>query len=257
MLHNCNEKIPPPLRKCGKLLWYVLLVLVAINLLAAFSMMSADVHKEKLWLHRTNSLEKLHEKEADFTNFEVDLVFRDSVFDVTHDADTTFHLSLESYMPHIRRYHCRVWLDIKNLNSQNADCALFCLDSLVAKYHVDKSQFIVETRNISALSRFTDDGFYTSYYVNFPKPSALDEAAVDTCIAHLRRVADSGKVCALSFPGWWYKPIRSKLHRHIDLLTWKHRTSRFGIYATLEGRAMLFDPQLKVILVKSKGKYHR
>lgn len=195
------KKIPFPLRKCGKLLWYVLLVLVAINLLAAFSMMSADVHKEKLWLHRTNSLEKLHEKEADFTNFEVDLVFRDSVFDVTHDADTTFHLSLESYMPHIRRYHCRVWLDIKNLNPQNADCALFCLDSLVAKYRVDKSQFIVETRNISALSRFTDDGFYTSYYVDFPKPSALDEAAVDTCIAHLRRVADSGKVCALSFPG--------------------------------------------------------
>lgn len=60
------------------------------------------------------------------------------------------------------------------------------------------------------------------------------------------------------FPGWWYRPIRQKLNRKIDLLTWKHRTTPFGIYATPpEGLTMLFDSQLKVILVKSKGKYHR
>lgn len=235
-----------------------LFILTVVYLLVAAGMMWAGVKREKLWLHRTNSLEKLREKEARFPDFEVDLVFRENgVFDVTHDADTTFRLSLGSYMPHIRRRGSRVWLDVKNLSEHNACHALRTLDSLLEKHHVGKSRFIVESRNLHALDIFTAQGYYTSYYVDFPPPLGLDTEAIDTCIARLQRVADSGKARALSFPGWWYRPIRQKLNRKIDLLTWKHRTTPFGIYATPEGLTMLFDSQLKVILVKSKGKYHR
>lgn len=241
-----------------KIVLPALLALTALWLTVAACLMATGIHREKLWLHRTNSLEKLHEKEARFPNFELDLVFRDNgTFDVTHDADTTFNLSLRHYMPHISRHRSHVWLDVKNLNPQNAAYALRCLNTLLHTYHARKEQFIVETRNLQALSTFTAAGYYTSCYVDFPHPSTLSAAATDTCIAHLQRVADSGKARALSFPGWWYAPIRQKLHRPIDLLTWKHRTTPFGMYATPEGLAMLFDPQLKVILVKSKGKYHR
>lgn len=44
-----------------------------------------EEHPDKIWLHRCNSMEKLYEHSERYSNFEVDIVFRqDSVFDVTH-----------------------------------------------------------------------------------------------------------------------------------------------------------------------------
>lgn len=91
----------------------------------------------------------------------------------------------------------------------------------------------------------------------FDKPSRLSDAEVQTCLDSLRAVADSRKVRALSFPGWWYSTIGRQLGRDIDLLTWKHRSSEFELRALPEGQAMLKDPRLKVILVKAKGHHHR
>lgn len=158
-------------------------------------------YQDKLWLHRTNSLEKMEEKEARFPNYEIDLVYREKTgtFDVTHDADTTFHLSLDAYLHSIKTDSDSVWLDIKNLNEHNMKAARNRLEQLCQKYAIPRRHFIVETRNLNALAHFTQAGFYTSYYVDFPKPSKLDDEAIDTCIAHLQRVADSHKVCALSF----------------------------------------------------------
>ena len=148
-------------------------------------------------------------------------------------------------------------LDIKNLNENNMKAARNRLEQLCQKYAIPRRHFIVETRNLNALAYFTQAGFYTSYYVDFPKPSELDDEAIDTCITHLQRVADSHKVCALSFPGWWYADIHEKLHRDIDLLTWKHRTTELGMLFFPHNRRMLADEQLKVILVKSPSEYHR
>lgn len=246
-------KIPSGLQKAA----VAVFVLTVIWIVLVCCQMGENT--EKLWLHRTNSLEKMEEKEARFPNFEVDLVYREATrtFDVTHDADTTFHLSLDAYLHSIKADSDSVWLDIKNLNEHNAEAARERLEQLCCKYGIPRRHFIVETRNINALECFTQHGFYTSYYVDFPKPSKLSDVAIDTCIAHLQRVADSKKVCALSFAGWWYIPIREKLNRDIDLLTWKHRTTEFGMLFFPHNRRMLNDKQLKVILVKSPSSYHR
>ena len=75
-------------------------------------------YPEKIWLHRCNSLEKLYEKQSRYPNVEVDLVFRkDRVFDVTHDVDTSFNLSLGSYFSYMKDHEGKMWLDIKNLLS--------------------------------------------------------------------------------------------------------------------------------------------
>ena len=74
---------------------------------------------------------------------------------------------------------------------------------------------------------------------------------------HLQEIADKKVVSALSFPGCWYTEIKESLNRSIDLLTWEHRSSQLQLLLSSVGREMLFDPQLKVILVKDKGKYHR
>ncbi len=212
----------------------------------------------KVWLHRCNSLEKMAEFAEAYPNAEVDIVYRgQGIFDITHDADTTFHLSLDAYFARIGKSRTRLWLDIKNLTPGNAGHMLRELDSLRRHYGVALEQLIVESSSADALVRFTRRGYYTSFYVPFDKPSRLSDAEVQTCLDSLRAVADSRKVRALSFPGWWYSTIGRQLGRDIDLLTWKHRSSEFELRALPEGQAMLKDPRLKVILVKAKGHHHR
>ena len=60
-------------RKAGLALFVVVIVLIAYNISV---LRDLNDFTEKVWLHRTNSLEKMEEKENRFPNFEVDLVFR-------------------------------------------------------------------------------------------------------------------------------------------------------------------------------------
>lgn len=156
-----------------------------------------------------------------------------------------------------RRGGGKFWLDIKNLDNTNCDNVLNEIERLRSKYGFSKNRFILESRQWRLLDKFTRKGYYTSYYVSFDKPSKLDKTEIKACINHLQKVADSHATRALSFPGWWYSTIRKHLNRPIDLLTWKHRTTQFELFLTPSGQRMVNDPQLKVILIKDKGKFHR
>lgn len=233
-----------------------LLPVAAIYMLYAFSKIGD--FPDKLWLHRCNSLEKMKEKQDRFPNIEVDLIYRGyGKFDVTHDADTTFGLYLDRYFPIIARSGNHLWLDIKNIDFTNYKEMCSALDSLCRHYKVEKEQLIVEGSNWKAMGEFTQKGFYTSYYVPFDNPSELSEQEEENCIRALQHIADSKMVSAISFPAWWYDDISEELNRPIDLLTWKHRTPEWLFMLSPEHHKMLESPQLKVILIKSKGEYHR
>lgn len=241
----------------------ILIVAVAVVLaIAAWIAWNAvfemGEHEDKLWLHRCNSMDKLREKVDDYPNVEIDVVYRKcGIFDVTHDVDTTFRLPLDSFFCYMSKSNGHMWLDVKNLNPENADEMLEDLDSLTEKYSIERKQLIVESRDWRSLDIFTDDGYYTSMYVDFPKPSKLEDDEIDSCMGVLNRVARTGNVKALSFPGWWYEKIREYVTADIDLLTWKHRTTQLELMCLPEGREMLSDSRLKVVLVKSKGEFHR
>lgn len=215
-------------------------------------------YHDKIWLHRCNSLEKLYEKEAKYPNIEVDIVIRNNhIFDVTHDIDTTFNLKIASYFDYMQEKDGRMWMDIKNLTSENKLSVLSRLNMLINHFEIEKERLIIESSNWEALATFTENEFYTSYYVPFDEPDELDDEEIDSCINELQKIADSRAVRALSFPEDWYDEIKDKLDRPIDLLTWRHRDSQLEVLLTPSGRRMLNDPQLKVILVKDKGDYHR
>lgn len=233
-----------------------LLVWVRSNLV--IGALLVDDYPEKIWLHRCNSMEKLYEQGDDYANVEVDVVFRENrKFDVTHDADTSFNLTLDPYFAYMDKTGGKIWLDIKNLKAGNKKAMLAELDRLVETHGMEKEELIIESPDWEALGLFTENGYYTSCYVPFDKPRELSDKELDACIIELRKIADGGSVRALSFPGWWYPVIKEKLERPIDLLTWKHRTTQFGLLASPRGRRMLKDSRLKVILVKDKGDYHR
>lgn len=215
-------------------------------------------YPDKIWLHRCNSLEKLYEKEAKYPNIEVDIVIRNNhIFDVTHDIDTTFNLKIASYFDYMQEKDGRMWMDIKNLTSENKLSVLSRLNMLINHFEIEKERLIIESSNWEALATFTENEYYTSYYVPFDEPDELDDEEIDSCINELQKIADSRAVCALSFPEDWYDEIKDELNRSIDLLTWRHRDSQLEVLLTPSGRRMLNDPQLKVILVKEKGDYHR
>ena len=115
-----------------------------------FALALAEVgkHKDKLWLHRCNSIEKLNEKYGDYTNVELDVCFRDSVFDVTHDIDSSFGLNVEKYFAFFALHEGKMWLDLKNLTLENSDAVHAALTDLTKRYGVDRSRLIVESPHI-------------------------------------------------------------------------------------------------------------
>ena len=219
-----------------------------------------DQSPHKIWLHRCNSIEKLQEKEARYPNVEVDICLRPGgMMDVTHDVDTTFHLSFTPYLEYLAKHPERhIWMDIKNLSEENVREFKRSLDSLVYTYKVSKEQLILESPQWLMLYPFTNDLYYTSCYVTAPRPSTLTQEQRDSVISRLGAVTRSGCVRAISFPAYWYNSLRNQFKdREIDSLTWMNHRTQFGMLADPLGQVMMRDPRVKVILVKDKGKHHR
>lgn len=216
-------------------------------------------YPDKIWLHRCNSMEKLLEKHDEYPNIEVDVIFsrQNRTFDVTHDPENSINLNLNNYFAYLKEHGGKIWLDIKNLTRYNKKVLYASLDRLLSQFRIDRKRLIIESPNWKSLKYFTDRGFYTSCYVSYDKPSHMDNEEIDHCIEELRHVVDEGAVCALSFPGYWYRPIKQQLDRPTDLLTWEHRKTQLQLLLSPRGQDMLSDPQLKVILVKDKGNHHR
>lgn len=219
----------------------------------AISYLRVGNYKEKLWAHRVNSLEKRAEFKEMYPNIEVDVTIREDslnniVLDITHDADTTFGLTLDEYMSEIAG--C-MWVDVKNLSLENNSRVLEKFNSFIANNKLSKEQFIIESRCHEALELLTKNGYYTSYYVDFKE---ID----DKVVSHLEQVAGSGHVKALSFPSSQYKSIRGNVKNDsIGFLTWAHRDTQFQFLLNPFNMTMLNDDRLKVILIKTRGKFHR
>ncbi len=227
-------------------------------LLISEAMSQIDKYPEKIWLHRCNSLEKLKEMNARYPNVEIDIVFReDHRLDVTHDIDKTFNLTAEPYFANMKQNGGKLWMDIKNLNAENLMAFFNELERLRETYGISQDRLIIESPCREALAYLTERGYYTSYYVSYEKPSKLTRTEIEQIIDSLRFVVDTKGTKALSFPAWWYDDIKEKLNRPIDLLTWKHRTTQFEFFITPTHCKLLEDKQLKVILIKDKGRYHR
>lgn len=149
-------------------------------------------YPDKIWLHRCNSMEKLYEKSALYPNVEVDVIFRDNYrFDITHDADTTFNLSLDSYFYYMKNKTGKMWLDIKNLDSGNKMDMLLKLNRLVRHFQIAKDRLIIESSSWNDLQDFTQNGYYTSFYVPYEEPCEMEDEEIDICIKELQQITNN------------------------------------------------------------------
>jgi len=197
-------------------------------------------------------MEKLREFQDRYPNFEVDICLRpDGKMDVTHDVGVSFALPADSFFVYLSQHPgSRMWLDVKNLTVDNQALFLCVLDSMARSNNIAPSRLVVESPQWELLEPLTLLGYVTSYYIKMD----VDEKYIH----HLQRVADSGKVRALSFPHNWYRLIKEKLDRsEMMLLSWSSHRGQLRFFCSAKGRQMLNDPQLHILLIKDHGKYHR
>ena len=126
----------------------LLLLILCLSLLAIPFWNDRIVRRyiDKIWLHRTNSIEKLHEFEQEYKNFECDVLFLtdSATFEIGHDEPSGE--PLKPYLDFLGANPDReLWLDLKNLNESKRD--------------VDKDQLIIESRDWKALHHFTQEGY--------------------------------------------------------------------------------------------------
>ena len=212
----------------------------------------------KCWLHRTNTVEKMLEISEKYEGIEIDVNFNNSdlYFDVTHDLEESINLSLEKYFKYFSKNNKKVWIDFKNLTEDNVENSLNVFDNLIKKYNLNKERFIIESSNFEMLKYYKDNGYYTSYYVPYLDLKNMSFDEIEKEKVKIKNIILTGNVSAISFPGYMYEFIKS-INTNIDLLTWEDGKKWQELYRKKINVEMLNDSQLKVILVKEKGKYHR
>lgn len=126
-------------------------------------------YSDKIMAHRVNSIKKLAYAERFYAGVELDLMYnaKKHTFDVNHPPAPSIGLDLETYLSHIRNKELKLWLDIKNISSENAVHASKTLSRLIADSGLNKENILVESTEIQYLYLFKNEGFKTSFYLPY------------------------------------------------------------------------------------------
>lgn len=240
----------------------------------------SDSISSRLWLHRVDEIQKLDDFREKYQGFEIDVHYLGH-YDVGHDgAASSIGLDLGDMLARLPKEFytipvesktkiakksngggdtkLRLWIDFKNLTTENKHVALQELKRLARIHNLVPGNFIVESPNHAALDVFKNAGFFTSYYVPYYRASDL-ESKGEQIREQLRTIIKSGNVSALSFPYYLYDFIiqsRLKLESgneiiDMPLLTWNEGAN----WQQNTQTSAYHNPQVKVILVGEKGKY--
>ncbi len=188
-------------KKSNTILFMLVLVIVLIlavkfNVFTPYKIPYLGISK-KILPHRVNTIEKLHMVKKMYNGAELDVVYMENkkYLDVHHPPEKPSGISLESYLKELgANTHFFLWLDLKNLNTKNADFVLHRISNLIEKQQLDKENFLIESKQCKALEIFTNSGFTTSYYL----PNKLYQYNTEPLQEQLNAIKDSLKRYNLS-----------------------------------------------------------
>lgn len=236
---------------------------------------------DRAYPHRVNSVGKLEDIwEDNYRSFEIDVLYvneKDCLL-VGHDKDHMNDLCLIDFFTHIpdKDELKRVWLDVKNLKTNNLKKILLRLEKIEKKWSY-KDEFIFETSmQHEDLKKISGAGYHVSYYLQTEK--IIDLLEEDNSL-NLKKMAEQvskqtfrQKVNAVSFDERLYAFVKDHLE---DLLpseyvyhTWvatdyegfpHDKRNKLGstlFLSTLEGRDYYEDERVKTILVHYESKHH-
>ena len=156
-----------------------------------------------LYVHGTNSPERLKEYTKYYKNFEMDVFVGDDRLDIFHYPE---HSSIGFDINHFFELRLNqtgnYWLDIKNLTVENSLMVKEKIKILLEKYpDLAIENFIIESKNPTAIAAISKLGFNSSYYL----PSSLknkndlfscQEKLIDQVITNI----NNNSIKIISFP---------------------------------------------------------
>ncbi|MCR9183408.1 MAG: FAM151 family protein [Flavobacteriaceae bacterium] len=218
-------------------------------------------YSSKLWAHRVNSIEKLEHTQKNYVGIELDIVFNSTTktFDVNHPPAKSIHLNLEEYLSHINQTNeLGIWLDFKNLDSENVKTARNRLLFLTEKYQLNKNNIIVESQYPEYLKLYQEAGFKTSYYL----PAFLYRLSPEELskkIEEIKIEIKSQTPSSISTNIVDYEIIASNFPEQTKYLWSIDKTFTTRMFKNfIQTRKALKDPKVEVLLVRvNRKKGHR
>lgn len=182
--------------------------------------------KGKKWIKAVNNLQLAANIDSSCKGFETDVYFdtAKNTFFVYHDSSAISSLDIDRLFESIfkKGVNASVWLDFKNLSTQNSKQALEKLISLRDTFALH-NKIIVESPNIQLLTGFCDSNFYTSYYTPFFNPYREAEDRLVERIDSIAGLLKRYPVSALS--GYYFQvPFLLKFFPGFPVLTWSDNT---------------------------------
>ena len=157
----------------SKMNYKFLFFLVLSTLYIFFYQLSFDISvnssfynsDNKLWAHRVLNPNDAKNLSNEFNGVEIDIFFNSTLncFDVKHHGDFS-EITLAEYYNLTKKTDLKYWIDFKNLNSKNVNKSIELLNAIFIGENL-KNNVIVESKNIIQLSKFKDEGFFISYWV--------------------------------------------------------------------------------------------
>ncbi|RFN59192.1 FAM151 family protein [Marixanthomonas ophiurae] len=232
-----------------KIILFSILALVVLRYAYKFSPYKIEFlgHYDKVWAHRVNSTDKLNSATTFFKGIELDLVYQKQTnsFDVNHppaeSIDLTFADYLSTLKPDERPY---LWLDIKNLNPENATSIHEKLISIFSSLSYPFETILVETKHPEALAIFQQSGFKTSYYLPY-EMYKKDPQALKTAISTVKKFLATDTVFGISASYKDYEILKNHFPKRTKYI-WA--TGRCTVCDYTEIRELLNDTTVKVVL---------
>lgn len=120
---------------------------------------------DKLWAHRVLNPSDANSLSKEFNGVEIDVFFNSKLncFDVKHHGELS-EFTLSEYYDITKKTNLKYWIDFKNLDKKNVNQSIELLNSIFI-HENSKNDVIVESKNIVQLSKFKNQGFFISYWV--------------------------------------------------------------------------------------------
>jgi len=214
--------------------------------------------------HKANHLGKL---ESIFgrgiRSFELDLMFKQNneqgYFEIGHDDKEANGRTFESYLALLQPSYPikKIWIDVKNIDKNNADAILAHLELLDQKYSIKPILLLESSTTSVRFQNFSKAGYHTSYYLPTGTITTLleqnDPQALQLEAQRIRDLTLAQSLSAVSFVASLYPFVKTYLEPLISDEVVYHTWNiiMFKEYRALEQlkeKAIFKDPRIKTII---------
>jgi hypothetical protein len=207
------------------------------------------IQHSKRWVKAVDNEAAIKKLAGNTDGFEVDIYFDTTIhsFYVYHDSSGISSLTVDHLLDVYKKRNLTssIWFDFKNLNYFNHEGSLIALIALRQKYGL-QNKMIVESSQISYLTHFCENGFFTSYYTPYFNPYELKENDLKNIVDTISHNLKLYPVSALS--GYYFQyPFLKKYYPGYPILTWAEKNN-FSLVSAVFNWHLEKESHLKIIL---------